>query len=258
VYRFLLSGRWLAFAALVVIVAGVCVRLGMWQFDRLEERRADNERIEANLGVEPAPIDSVLAGAEAVGPDLEWRRVTVTGRYDAERQLVVTQQTRDVGPGVDVLTPLVTPSGTAVLVDRGWIAISAPSEVPKPPDPPSGSVSVTGWLRTDSGAEEWATTPDDGTVRAIASDRLAPGLPYDLLPGWVALTEQTPPGDAELAAPEEPDLGQGPHFFYGLQWWFFAALAVGGYGWFAWTEAHPRRERRGLSTSEPVTTGPKP
>jgi cytochrome oxidase assembly protein ShyY1 len=244
VYRFLLSGRWLGFAALVVVVAGVCVRLGMWQFDRLDEREADNDRIEANLAADPAPIDAIVDADVDVAEADEWRRVTVTGRYDPDHQLVLTQQNRDLGPGVEVLTPLVMSSGRAVLVDRGWLGIDSPSDRPDPPVPPVGTVSVIGWLRIDSGAEDWATTPDeDGSVRAVDSDRIAPTLPYDLLPGWVALTDQRPPADAELAPSEEPDLGQGPHFFYGLQWWFFAALAVGGYGWFAWVEAHPRPNR---------------
>jgi cytochrome oxidase assembly protein ShyY1 len=256
VYRFLLSRRWLGFAALVVVVAGVCIRLGMWQFDRLDQRQADNERIEDNLTVAPAPVDTVVLG-DSVDPDDEWRRVTVTGRYDADHQVLLTDQTRDIGPGVDVLTPLLTPTGSAVLVDRGWLAIDDPSDLPDPPDPPVGDVSVTGWLRVDSDVDDWAITPDDGTVRAVASDGIEASLPYDLLPGWIALIDQQPPADSGLEPPEEPDLGQGPHFFYGLQWWFFAALAVGGYIWFAWVEAHPRpgRESTEAASQPPVSSG---
>jgi cytochrome oxidase assembly protein ShyY1 len=257
VYRFLLSGRWLAFAALVVVVAGVCVRLGMWQFDRLDERRGDNHRIEANLAAAPVPVGTVVEPGGSVDSDDEWRRVTATGSFDSDQQIVVTQQTRDIGPGVEILTPLVTVDGTAVLVDRGWIAIESPSDQPTPPTAPAGTVTISGWLRVDSGAEDWATTPDDGTVRAVDSEDIASTLPYSLLPGWISLTDQQPPADSELAAPEDPDLGQGPHFFYGLQWWFFAALAITGYVWFAWVEAHPRRERQRVDeTREPAPSSP--
>jgi cytochrome oxidase assembly protein ShyY1 len=255
VYRFLLSGRWLGFAALVVVVVGICIRLGMWQFDRLDDRRADNERIETNLAAEPAPVDSVVSGGEVPETD-EWRRVTASGHYDADHQVLLTQQTRDVGPGVDVVTPLVLASGDAVLVDRGWLATDGPADRPDPPAPPAGSVSVTGWLRLDSDADDWATMPDDdGSVRAVDSDRIAPTLPYAVVPGWIALVDQRPAADADLVAPEEPDLGDGPHFFYGLQWWFFAALAVVGYGWFAWVEAHPRPDRQRPADRPSVSTG---
>jgi cytochrome oxidase assembly protein ShyY1 len=258
VYRFLLSGRWLAFAALVVVVAGVCIRLGMWQFDRLDQRQADNERIESNLAADPAPVDSVVASGGSVADDDEYRRVTATGTYDPEHQIVVTQQTRDIGPGVDILTPLVQADGTAVLVDRGWLATSASSEVPDPPPVPTEPVEITGWLRVDSDVDDWATTPDDGTVREVDSTDIAPTLPYDVLPGWVSLTEQDPPASDGLAAPEDPDLGQGPHFFYGLQWWFFAALALVGYGWFAWAEAHPRSSRESAADPrQPASSSPR-
>jgi cytochrome oxidase assembly protein ShyY1 len=255
VYRFLLSRRWLGFAALVVVVAGVCIRLGIWQFDRLDQRKAENEQIEGNLAVAPASVDSVVSG-DSVDPGDEWRRVTVSGRYDADHQVLLADQTRDLGPGVDVLTPLQTPTGTAVLVDRGWLATDSPSDLPDPPDPPAGDVSVTGWLRVDSDADDWAVTPDDGSVRAVASDRIETSLPYSLLPGWIALIDQQPPADSGLDKPEEPDLGQGPHFFYGVQWWFFAALAVVGYIWFAWGEAHPRPQRERAEASQPpVSSG---
>ena len=55
---------------------------------------------------------------------------------------------------------------------------------------------------------------------------------------------------------ELPDLGNGPHFFYGLQWWFFGLLAVFGFGYLAWDER--RRMRRGQApgkaSPESVTT----
>jgi cytochrome oxidase assembly protein ShyY1 len=257
VYRFLLSRRWLGLAALVVVVAGACIRLGMWQFDRLDQRQADNHRIENNLAVAPAPVAAVVSG-DSVDPDDEWRRVMVTGRDDADNQMLLTDQTRDIGPGVDILTPLLTSTGNAVLVDRGWLATDDPSDLPDPPDPPVGDVSVTGWLRVDSDVDDWAITPDDGTVRAVASDGIETSLSYDLLPGWVALIDQQPPADSGLAAPEEPDLGQGPHFFYGLQWWFFAALAVGGYIYFAWVEAHPRPKRENVEARQPPVSSGAP
>ncbi|MDP9444223.1 MAG: SURF1 family protein, partial [Actinomycetota bacterium] len=66
-----------------------------------------------------------------------------------------------------------------------------------------------------------------------------------LLRGFVSLDDAARPhgraaADA-LVRTQPPDLNSGPHFFYGLQWWFFAALAVGGFGYFAWVEARDRR-----------------
>jgi cytochrome oxidase assembly protein ShyY1 len=246
VYRFLLTPRWLGLAVVAVVLAGFGLQLGSWQFDRRTERLSDNARIERNLAAPPVPLGSLgLEGSDLVDDGLEWRSVTLAGRYDEQGQLVVRNQSRDSGPGVSVLAPLHMPDGTSVLVERGWLSTATSSSgVPDTDPPPVGPVTVTGWLRADSAAGESATVPVDGTVRAVASAQVAESLGYPLLPGYVALTEQQPPPDGALAGPEPPDLGQGPHFFYGLQWWFFGLLAPVGYAWFAYVEAHPRTRSR--------------
>ena len=249
-YRFVLSARWLGFALFVVVLAAVCFRLGNWQLDRHHERKDENAQISAHLGQDPVPIDEVLdADGDSVSSDLEWTPVTVTGQYDAEHQVVEKYQTTDAGPGVDVVTPLVTESGTAVLIDRGWMeSPNNSATLDDIPEPESGTVTVTGWLRVDSGAEAKAVEPVDGQVRAVSSDGIETALPYDAYPGYLNRTEQTPATDDGLDAEPRPDLGQGPHFFYAIQWYFFATLAVFGWFYFAWTEAHPRKRRTGVTT----------
>jgi cytochrome oxidase assembly protein ShyY1 len=254
VYRFLLTPRWLGLAVVVLALSAVAVRLGMWQFDRLDERRAANVAIRANLAADPVPVDSLLSVGDAVEGDLEWRAVTATGTYDGDAELVVRNQTREAGPGASVVVPLTTEGGEVVLVERGWVSTAgSPTELPDVDPPPAGRVTVTGWLRRDSPAGPEATDPVDGTVRAINSAMIGDALGRDLLPGYVALTDQEPAADAALEPPVPPDLGQGPHFFYGLQWWFFALLAVVGYLWFAWSEAHPK-----AGSKRPDRPAPRP
>ena len=48
--------------------------------------------------------------------------VTATGTYAADDTVIVRYRTRDGASGVDVVVPLVTADGTALLVDRGWMA----------------------------------------------------------------------------------------------------------------------------------------
>jgi cytochrome oxidase assembly protein ShyY1 len=248
VYRFLLRPRWLGLLLVVVALAAVCVRLGLWQLERFNERQAANARITSYLDAEPVPVDEVAGVGVAVPQSQEWRRVVATGRYDPDAEVLVRYQSRDGRRGVDVVTPLVTGDGTAILVDRGWMPGDAPSPA-EVPDPPTGSVTVTGWLRADSGAGASATRPAEGQVRAISSAGIATTVDYPLYRGYIALTDQSP-GETQLAPAPPPDLGQGPHFFYGLQWFFFAGLAVFGWCYFAWVEAHPRR-RPGVTSPSP-------
>ena len=120
--RFLLSRRWVLFALVVALLAWLSVQLGQWQFHRLDERRQDNRIVATNLDRPPAPVDDVLSTDRRPSAEDEWRRVTVHGTWDDEHTIVLKYQTRDQGAGVDVVTPLVTDDGAAVLVDRGWMA----------------------------------------------------------------------------------------------------------------------------------------
>ncbi|MFD1827774.1 MULTISPECIES: SURF1 family protein [Mumia] len=245
-YRFLLTRRWLAFALFVVLLAGVCTWLGFWQFGRLDDKVARNDVTRQNVESTPVAPSKVATSDIDEAESNEWRQVTVTGTYDTANNLIVKYQTRDEGSGVDIVTPLRTADGTAVLVERGWLPSAnrtgADVDVPTPP---SGEVTVVGWWRANDHVPLSATQPDEaGQVRAVSTLGVAPALDYPLYEGgYLLLEEQDPPND-EFILPDGPEYGQGPHFFYGLQWWFFGALGVIGFGWFAWAEAHPRGPRK--------------
>ncbi len=245
VYRFLLTRRWLALALAVLVLSAVCVRLGVWQFSRLADRKASNAVVAANLDADPVDIGTLTGVDGDVSAGEEWRPVTASGRYDPAEQLLVRYQTRGDQRGVDVVVPLVADDGSAVLVDRGFL--ESPAGTPDTddvPEAPEGEVTVTGWLRQDSEAGSEATAPSDGTVRAVAAAGVQGSSAHPLVSGWLAAREEAPAAATTLVGPDPPELDSGPHFFYGLQWFFFALLALVGYGYFAWDEAHPGRLRR--------------
>ncbi|CAA9346314.1 MAG: Cytochrome oxidase biogenesis protein Surf1, facilitates heme A insertion [uncultured Nocardioidaceae bacterium] len=231
----MLARRWVLFGLAVGLLALLCLRLGDWQFNRQHEREQRNEWTRANLAADPAPVEDVLALGGDVPAEREWMRVEATGRYDAAATVVVRYQSRDGQSGVDVVTPLVTSSGTAVLVDRGWLPTANTGASPDDlPAPPTGTVRVAGYVRAD--AEGGATSVDDGSTRAVSSETIGSRLDYPVYAGYVAVGAESPEPERPLVPVETPDLGEGPHFFYGLQWWFFAALAIFGFGYLAWDE----------------------
>ncbi|MEO7944516.1 MAG: SURF1 family protein [Marmoricola sp.] len=244
--RFLLSRRWVLFFLVVVVLAWVATQLGQWQFHRLDERKHDNRIVRTNLLLAATPVDDVLSTERAPSADDEWRRVTVHGTWDDDHTIVLKYQTRDAGAGVDVVTPLVTDSGPAVLVDRGWLSTdntggSRPSDLPATTQ---GQVTVTGWVRRDAGGS--ATRVSDLSTRAISSTTVAKVVQYRLYRGFINLAQESPAPATKLQPTELPDdTSDGPHFFYGLQWWFFGALAVFGFCYLAWDEFRQHRERRG-------------
>jgi cytochrome oxidase assembly protein ShyY1 len=251
--KFLLSRRWVLFAVAVALLAWLATQLGQWQFHRLEDRKDSNRIVATNLELPPAPVDEVLSTERAAGPGAEWRRVTVHGTWDDDHTIVLKYQTRDSGSGVDVVTPLVTGSGAAVLVDRGWMSTSN-SGATRPDLPPAteGEVTVTGWVRSDATGN--ATEVDDLSTRAISSLEIADVTPYPLYRGFLDLAQESPAPETALEPTELPDdTSNGPHFFYGLQWWFFGALAVFGFCYLAWDEARQRRLRRVSERTEHAT-----
>ncbi len=74
-----------------------------------------------------------------------------------------------------------SPSGEAVLVDRGWQETENTVARPDVPAPPTGEVTITGWLRQNNGAGGDAIRPIEGQIRAISSVGFAKSVPYDLL-----------------------------------------------------------------------------
>lgn len=241
--RFLLTPRWLGLLVVVVLLGLACVRLSQWQFDRYTQRKESNTLVRTNLSADPVAVESLLRPGAAPAAGDEWRQVSAHGRYDAERQLAVLYRTREGSPGVDVVTPLVTDSGTAVLVDRGWIPAPSNGNVGQTlPDPASGPVRITGWVRVDSDGSSSQVTPSQGSVRAISADAIAPTLPYPLVDGFLELRAESPASPDAPAKADAPDLGGGPSFFYGFQWLFFALLFFAFWGYFAWAEYRDTRQ----------------
>jgi cytochrome oxidase assembly protein ShyY1 len=251
----LVSRRWLLFFAIVVLLAYACLLLGQWQWHRLSSTKATNAIIRANESAAPATVDQVLHPGENPPSSDQYKAITATGRYDVSHTIIVRYQTdQDGHSGVDVVVPLVTSSGTALLVDRGWMAtanqgLTDPSQAPAPPP---GTVTVTGSVRRD--ADGGAAAVVDGSTRAISSSQIQPAIGIPVYGGFVDLTHETPAPSTPLTPAELPDLSNGPHFFYALQWWFFGLLALFGFGYLAWEEKTGRADLR--RAQQPAKKGP--
>ena len=251
-YRFLLSPRWLAAAALTVLASVIMVMLGNWQLHRYHERSAINDRIDAADSTPAVPLTSALVKPTAAGKvgdqpgkDKAWTKVTVTGRYDASHEIQARGRTVDSKVGFEIVTPLVLADGTAVLVDRGWVpsangdAISAPVATP----PPAGEVTVVGQLHL-SESHPSGIARRDGRIdtRRISLPRLAAELPYPVYGAYVLFSEPEQ-GYSKISIDHEDAWQNGG---YAVQWWLFAVMALVVFGWQARKEAHgdaPKKER---------------
>lgn len=229
-YRFLLTPKWLIGHVLVLAIAVLFVSLGLWQLDRHEQRTARNALVAERMSVPPADLGEA---GEADG-DLAYRRVSLSGRYLVEDEILLTPRAWQGRAGHHVLTPLVTDDGHAVLVVRGWVPFALDTPPIAAAAPPDGEVHVTGLLFPDEPPARFAPPiPAEGHLTSVSRvdvERLQRQIDEPLRPYYVQLEEQDPPatGDVPLLV-EPPELSAGNHFSYAVQWFLFAGVGLVGY-----------------------------
>lgn len=229
--------RWLLLTLLVLVGTGVCVRLGIWQLDRLEQRRAFNAQYES---ARAQPVLDLNEEQPDDIADMEWRPVQVSGEYDFANQVAIRNQYYGSQYGYHLLTPIVF-GGGAVLVDRGWIPAeggSGPSEWRRYDEP--GPVNVAGQMRLGRAKTSLLGVadplPENGEPLEVWNNadltRIAAQMPYPILPVYIQPEENA--GDRVPPIPSQPEieLTEGPHFGYALQWFTFAAILFVGYPFF--------------------------
>jgi surfeit locus 1 family protein len=208
--------------ALALIV--LCLWAAQWQYQRGIDRHARNTLIETHIGLDAQPLSTV-----DTAPDrYEWQSVTTSGEFNANEQILLRNRYSEGVYGFDVLTIFTSSESKRFWVDRGWvkagITATTPPAVRKTP---SGVVEITGRLRLDSSLPRGSffALPSSGTglvAELNAQSRLETEDFYlDLLSG------SEPSLTPEVAA-QLPELSDGPHMAYALQWLFFAGLVVYG------------------------------
>lgn len=216
------------------------VNLSLWQFDRLDQRQEFNRTVRERATLEPVDVADLDLG----DPDgLVWRRAGAVGTYLADEQVLILNRSQDGVAGVNVVTPLLLDDGRAIAVIRGFVSLTS-----TPPIAPAGRVRVLGTLRVgDSERRGQARDPSgerDEFLR-FDLDRLAQQTDVELLP--VALSaEASDPADAPSLRPvAPPDLSEGPHLSYAVQWIVFSTAVV--IGWILAVRRSVRRTRSGPS-----------
>ena len=236
---------WLRWALLIIFVAllgVVFVSLGNWQLDRLAQRKERNATTITNEQKPVQPYEQVFT--HPLTDADQWQRVQARGTFDADHQFVVRYRSNGGADGYEVLTPLRTASG-AVLVDRGFIPLERGTRIPSvAPAPPTGEVTVVGHVRRNERGRRAATAPAGNQVRLINSDAIAVTLPYEIESGYIGLLTVQPEQQGGFQPIQLPDLSEGPHFWYAVQWFLFTAIGVAGIVVFIRGDLRARREER--------------
>jgi surfeit locus 1 family protein len=228
------SRSWLVTTLLVFLGTAICARLGIWQLDRLEQRRAFNTQVQTRRAMELLNLNQ---SQPADISTMEWRAVTITGKYDFENQVGLRNQYNGDQYGYHLITPLLFSDG-AVLVDRGWIPAdgnAAPKDWRKYDEP--GQVTVKGQIRLGQEKPAFGGVADAEAGHLDVWNnlnivRIAEQSPYSILPVYVQPNQIENDSTPPIPFQPEVELTEGPHFGYALQWFAFATILFVGYPFF--------------------------
>lgn len=217
--------RWVAMGVLVAVLIVTFVELGQWQLRRLEERRERNETVVAHENQPVQPYTAVMGGV--IDDDDQWYRVSATGQFEPE-QFQVRYRSLNGAYGTEVIGVLATDQGDHLLVNRGFLTREPGQPDGEMPPVMTGTVTVTGYVRRNDRGDENAMTPHEGQIRLVNSEVLGQALGVELVNGFIARIESTPADTSALIPVPPPELNEGSHFSYALQWFSFSVIAVVG------------------------------
>lgn len=234
----MLTPRWVITTLLVLAGVALCVRLGFWQLDRLAWRQAFNQRVEAQLQAPPLDLNQKLDPAGLF--EMEYRTARVVGRYDFSQEVLLRNQVSENRLGYHVFTPLrIEGSDLAILVERGWIPFDEANLPVREKFNEPGLVTVVGMLRRPLEQPE--------VVGGAVNPTLAPGQTRSDAWSYISINQLQPQISLKLAlvylqqAPaanlpalplrelKQPEISEGSHFGYAMQWFIFATILGAGY-----------------------------
>ncbi|MDR9776223.1 SURF1 family protein [Rhizobium hidalgonense] len=215
---------------LVLIALSILISLGTWQVERLHWKEGLLADIAARQAAAPVPLAEIEAMA-ASGGDIEYRKVTATGRYinNKERHFFATWQGQT---GFYVYTPLELPDGRTLLVNRGFV----PYENKEPEMRMQGQLTdqqtVTGLARAKlRGKPSWVV-PDNDVAKNIFYwkdlDVMAESVGLEkarVLPFFVDADSTPNPAGQPIGGVTQVDLPN-DHLQYAFTWYGLAAVLV--------------------------------
>jgi surfeit locus 1 family protein len=228
----LLRPRWILIHLVLAALTATMVFLGFWQMNRLEQKQATNRNVIARTALPPEEVRNVFNNPSTTSmpyEDLQWRVVTAQGQYLADKTVTIINRSQDATAGYSPVTPFLLEDGSVVFVNRGFVPLAQSA-----PAPTSGSISIKGYLRT-SQKRTLLSAVDSTDPSAIEFHRidltlLSQRMDQPTLPMYLQLIEETPALNSTWPAPTQlPELTEGSHFSYAMQWWFFSLVSLTGW-----------------------------
>lgn len=222
-FKNLLRPRWIILTFLLAILIYLFIELSGWQFDRYHQRIDRNKDFVTAVAGVPIPIENV----SQLNNLKQWGKVSLSGQYlDAESKLVRKRYLKN-SLGFWVLTPFQLANKEIILVNRGWIpsANSSTSELAIPSSP-TQQVLIEGYLRP---MEKFKANPTDLPSNQI-NDINIEKFQGNIYPNYYIQVGKSNPAEKDIGIIYLPEVSNGPHLSYAIQWILFALLLP--IGWY--------------------------
>jgi surfeit locus 1 family protein len=206
------------FGAVLMGLAGgaILVSLGVWQLQRHIWKAGVLARIDAKItsaavALPPAPTEArdqflpVRIAGEITGPEIN-----------------ILASVKKIGPGYRIISVFVTDDGRRILLDRGFVAITAKDA----PRPPTRAVIIGNLHWPD---EKGSAIPDPDIGKNIWFARDIPAMAAHLKTEPVLVVQRESDGVAPVTTPFPVDSSSIPnrHLEYVVTWWSLALAWIG-------------------------------
>ncbi len=211
---------------LALILFALCLQGARWQFDRHEVRHSKNELIRENTQ-RPAITENQLANLENVA----WRTINIAGRFIPDKEILVRNRYHEGQYGFGVITLFQSSSGKRYWVDRGWVIAGPDAQTPPKTKPIDGSeVEITGRVRVANIEAQVSGTvfavPGEGGKRRLTKWDQESSLTTE--PVYFDLLDSSRADFVPDVPTVLPELSDGPHLAYSVQWVLFAGMVLFG------------------------------
>ena len=208
----------------LILIAGTLIA-SHWQFQRGLTRHQINQTVRAHVDLPTISLQSALKNTS----NAEWRRVRTSGRFEPDSNILLRNRYFEGQYGFELLTLFIPVSGQSFWVDRGWVKAGADATIkPTLPQTPRGEVEIEGRFRLNSSLPQ-------GTIFATSSSTTSPLIrevnaqrQIENQRFYLDLISASDPRLTPNAPVDLPELSDGPHMAYAVQWLFFGGLIAYG------------------------------
>ncbi|MFH0412924.1 SURF1 family protein [Corynebacterium sp. L4756] len=238
-----LKPGWILFTIFVIAFTYFAFTwLAPWQLNKDDDIVERNHQLEAAFEADPVPYQEVFNDDGTIPADREWSRVTMTGQYLTDDEVLLRMRPVASGPSYQSLVPFETNQGDIILVNRGWVNAGEGNTVPDDLESaPTGEVTLLGMVRFGENVHPNEPIEREGywqsySINANTIEEITglEGIGDD----YVQLNEDQP---GVLNPVPVPSMDRGNHLSYGYQWIAFGIMAPIGLGYFIYSEIRERR-----------------